>query len=158
MIDKRMTHGMTKTPEYEAWRSMKVRCSCPRKANYDRYGGRGISVCHEWETSFEEFYKSMGLRPSPEHSLDRIDNDGNYTPDNCRWATREEQARNKRRSGSHMITYAGRTMYLAEWAREKGLSYNALHDRLVRYRWPIEKALTRPSGWRPRTYKSKKKK
>lgn len=89
------THGMTKTPEYAAWMAMKMRCLNPRNAEFVRYGARGIAVCDRWIASFENFFEDIGPRPDG-HSLDRIDNDGNYEPGNCRWATITEQGRNKR--------------------------------------------------------------
>lgn len=85
---------MKRTPEYLAWRNMRTRCFNPRIQQWADYGGRGITVCERWLT-FENFYADMGLRPSPRHSLDRLDNDGNYEPGNVRWATREEQQQNR---------------------------------------------------------------
>lgn len=86
-----------RTPEYRAWDSMKQRCYNPKRRDYKNWGGRGIRVCAQWVVSFEHFLADMGSRPTPKHSLDRRDNDGHYTPDNCRWATLQEQMSNQQR-------------------------------------------------------------
>lgn len=89
-------HGMNGTPEYLAWQNMKARCYKKNCSGYTNYGGRGIEVCDQWRNSFSAFYAYMGKRPTPKHSIDRLDNDGNYEPSNCHWATRLEQQRNRR--------------------------------------------------------------
>lgn len=133
------THGMTKTPEYQAWRLMRYRCNSPRMANYRWYGERGIAVCDLWQSSFESFYADMGPRPGPEYSLDRIDNDGNYEPGNCRWATRSEQSSNRRTT--RLIAFKGVTMTVKAWSTQIGISRELLKYRLD-HGWTLDAALT----------------
>lgn len=132
-------HGLTRTPEYRAWASMKQRCTNPRVRSWSNYGGRGITVCERWSNSFEFFLEDMGPRPTPAHSLDRIDNDGHYEPGNCRWATASEQRRNDR--NNRPITFAGETLPLIQWAQRTGITARTIGDRLDRG-WPVERALT----------------
>ncbi len=146
------THGASpvdgKTAEYNLWCTMRQRCNDPAARSYPRYGGRGIQVCVRWN-DFAAFLADMGPRPSPNHQIERVDNDGPYAPDNCRWATAREQANNRRTN--HTLTYTGRTQTIAEWARETGLSQSSIEQRLRVLRWPVEWALTTPPyGRRPR--------
>ncbi len=134
-------HGMRNTPEYLAWVHMKDRCYRLKDKSYHNYGGRGIAVCERWRKSFTAFYDDMGKRPTDKHSIDRIDNNGNYEPSNCRWATKQEQADN-RRSG-YRFTYGGKTLTIRQWSNESGIAYDTLRQRLLRYKWSIEKALER---------------
>jgi hypothetical protein len=92
----RFKHGETRSPEWRSWISMRTRCECPSATHFRLYGGRGIKVCRRW-LQFQNFLADMGRKPTPRHSIDRINGDGNYTPANCRWATPTEQNRNRRR-------------------------------------------------------------
>ena len=124
-----ITHGMTKTPEYRAWLHMKDRCFNPNYQHYSHYGGRGIGVCDRW-LNLENFLADMGSRPTAKHSLDRIDNDGNYSVENCRWATKAEQANNTRYN--RLITIGCVTLTIAQWTKEMGFPKNLILMRLNR--------------------------
>lgn len=128
-------------PLYRIWVGMRSRCRDPYRKEFPNYGGRGIQVCERWE-KFWNFVADMGPRPSEKHSIDRIDNDGNYEPGNCRWATMTEQLRNRR--GSRLITWNGATLHLDEWAERLGMPRHVLYGRVVRRKWPVERALTTP--------------
>lgn len=130
------THGSTPRLVYLAWTEMKRRCRDPRRREYPRYGGRGIAICARWE-SFTAFRDDMGPRPDGA-SLDRIDNEGNYEPSNCRWAVPIVQANNRR--NNIRLSFCGESLTLAEWSRRTGIPYGALHRR-VRKHWSIERTL-----------------
>ena len=137
-------HGKFRTPEHTAWMNMKYRCNKPSTKGYERYGGRGIKVCEQWNSrlGFIAFLNDMGERPTPNHTLERIDNNGNYEPSNCRWATKQEQQNNKR--NNRLIEYKGRKQSMSTWARELGLNINTLKTRLNMYHWSEERALSTP--------------
>lgn len=116
-----VTHGRRNSSEYGAWRAMKKRCLNPNHAAYGNYGGRGILIAPEWINSFEAFYRDVGPRPGPAYSLDRRDNDGNYTKENCRWATRLEQQNNRR--SNIVVVHGGEDLTLTELGRKFGASY-----------------------------------
>lgn len=121
-----ITHGMFGSPEWRAWASMRSRCLVPTNRNYANYGGRGITVCVRWRDSFEAFYRDMGPRPSPHHQIDRINNNAGYEPNNCRWATRAENQRNRRTT----VRYGGLT--LREISERTGENYYTLKTRAFR--------------------------
>ena len=138
----------TDSREYRAWINMRSRCYTPSSTGFDHYGGRGIRVCDRWKDSFANFLEDMGPRPSPRHSLDRIDCNGDYSPENCRWVTPTVQNRNTTRQ--HFVTVNGSRMTLADAAEGNPLPYNTILYRLRRG-WSINDALARPQqrGRRP---------
>ncbi len=122
---------------------MNGRCTNERNKFFHNYGGRGITVCDRWRDSFENFLADMGPRPSEQHSIDRIDNNGNYEPGNCRWATKKQQLHNLRRN--HFMTFNGETLVMAEWARRIGATPQGIIARLNNG-WSDERALGTPFG------------
>lgn len=136
----RLTHGGSRSVEYDAWWNMKERCNNPLNIGYKNYGARGIIVCNEWINSFETFIKDMGNKPSPVHSIDRINVNKNYEPGNCRWATNKEQMRN--RTDTRYIEYNGEKLCVAEWAEKLNINYDTLHSRIQRGRLSIEDCLS----------------
>jgi len=142
------THGATvggkSSPEFMAWVAMHQRCENPKVKAYKDYGGRGIRVCERWG-AFENFIADMGQRPSPSHSIDRRDNDGNYEPSNCRWATRVIQSNNRR--SSRTLTNNGETLTYAQWETRVGLKPGTICQR-IRYRWPEDRLLLPPRAYR----------
>ncbi|NOV25919.1 hypothetical protein E5S69_20670 [Cupriavidus necator] len=135
-------HGLSYTPEYRAWQTMRLRCCNPDNAAYADYGGRGITVCDRWLDSPENFLADMGQKPSPKHELDRIDNDKGYSPGNCRWATRKVNDRN-RRNNRH-LEHDGVTRTLAEWSEITGINRDTLQKRLASG-WSVDRAITTPT-------------
>lgn len=133
------THGESQTRLHGIWGAMIQRCTNPNVRNYASYGGRGITVCDRWR-KFENFREDMGERPDPSMSLDRIDNDKGYCPENCRWATASEQLANTRRSV--FVTYRGKTKTMGEWSRETGMPYARLRAR-VKAGWDTEDIFNR---------------
>jgi len=133
----------TQPNEYRAWSGMKVRCFNPAFKDWHLYGGRGITVCDAWRDSFEEFFRTVGPRPSSTHSLDRYPNpNGNYEPGNVRWATPKEQANNCA-SRNRKYELNGQSLTLSEWARRMDICRESLRDR-IKTGWTIERALTAP--------------
>ena len=130
-------HGKAGTKIYKIYKSIKNRCGNSKDNAYSSYGGRGIK--NLW-TTFEDFYRDMGDVPTPLHSIDRINNDGNYCKENCRWATRKEQCNNRR--SNVPIEFRGRTQNMKQWAEEIGISHKLLWDRIRNAKWSVEKSLT----------------
>jgi hypothetical protein len=135
------SHGMRSSPEWRVWAAMKARCSTETAGGYSEYGGRGISVCDRWTTSFEAFFEDMGPRPSPAHSIERDDVDGPYEPGNCRWATAKEQARNKRTTV--FLVVAGERKSLSEWAEARGFAHVTFYKRYLAG-WSDEEIVNTP--------------
>jgi len=134
-----LTHGACKTAEYRIWKAMRERC---RFSPHPQYGGRGIDVCDRWFDSFEAFLADMGKRPTDQHTLERIDCDGNYEPSNCKWATWIEQNNNKR--GIRKVTLNGEADTIANWCRRLGINRDTVSNRIHNLGWSYEDALTKP--------------
>lgn len=139
--DSRKRNGQKAAPEFATWLSMRQRCYDPKNKAYRFYGARGITICDEWLKSYSSFLAHVGRKPSPEHSIERIDNNGNYEPGNVRWATRVEQCNNRR--SSHFLDWNGKCQTMAQWGREVGIDPLTLSARLSRG-WSAEKTLTTP--------------
>lgn len=142
MVSKAQTvHGLSNTPEWDVWIGMKTRCYNTNVKHFCRYGGRGIRVCDSWLSDFEAFLNDMGPRPSPKHSLERRDNNGNYEPSNCYWATASQQARNRRSNVN--LNFNGVTLCYQGWDDRLGFLSGTVRRRL-KDGWTIEQALTTP--------------
>lgn len=143
-IERVTKHNLSRSPEYKVLKSLIQRCvnkNCPA---YPDYGGRGIKVCDRWLYSFEAFFEDMGKRPKG-HSIERIDNTGNYEPSNCKWATQQEQVNNRR--SNTLLTCNGKTQTIAQWKREMGLKRNNIEERL-KHGWSIDQAINTPRNTR----------
>ena len=142
-IKRSTIHGKRHTPEFTIWVDMRRRCNSQTNLAYHNYGGRGITVCDTWDSSFAAFYEDMGPRPTPKHTLDRIDNMQGYNPENCQWATRYTQSRNKR--STIMLTLNDITQCAEDWAVQLGIKPATLRKR-IRDGWSHQDALTIPTG------------
>lgn len=136
------THGLSYTPEYRCWQTMRLRCYEPANAAFKDYGARGITVCDRWRESPTNFLADMGPRPSPKHELDRRDNDQGYSPENCRWVTRKVNDRNRR--SNRMIEFQGETRAMAHWCEKFGIANDTAKHRLDNG-WTAEKTFTTPT-------------
>lgn len=153
---RKAKHGYSYTAEYRAWQTMRLRCCEPTNIAYKDYGARGITVCARWLDSVESFIADMGAKPSPAHELDREDNDKGYSPDNCRWVTRNINDRNRR--SNRLIEHDGETLTLVEWSERSSIPADTINKRLAAG-WDISKTLTTPARaklangqWRPQKF------
>jgi hypothetical protein len=138
---RQRTHGYSHTRTHNIWQSMRQRCNNANAPAHSDYGGRGIQICDRWVNSFENFLADMGECPSDSHTIDRIDNNKGYSPENCRWATMKEQTRNTRRN--RILEFDGKSLCLQEWAEITGLKRTTIAERINRG-WTVEEALTTP--------------
>lgn len=142
IINMSLTHGLSYSTERSIWNEMRQRCKNKNNERYNDYGGRGIKVCEEWDNDFMVFYTDMGERPSKKHSIERIDNNKGYSKENCKWATKKEQANNRRTN--LIIEYKGESRTLTQWCDILNLDYNLMKNRIKRDGWTIEEAFTIP--------------
>lgn len=136
------SHGLSRTPEYRCWQTMRLRCHDPKNAAFKDYGARGIAVCDRWIDDPQAFLSDMGQKPTPAHELDRTDNSRGYAPENCRWVTREVNSRNRR--SNRWIDFRGERKTLVEWALETRIGAATIEKR-ISAGWDLEKALTTPA-------------
>lgn len=136
------THGMNKTHEHLCWLAMKQRCDYEKHVSYHLYGGRGIRVCDRWRFSFENFLSDMGPAPSRNHTIERVDTDGDYCPENCKWATYKEQGQNTRTNV--IVEYKGEKMTISQLADLVGMNYHTIHGRIRHRGMTPEEAVDTP--------------
>lgn len=138
-----LKHNMSHTRLYQIWAAIKRRCNKPYEKSYKNYGGRGIKMCEEWQNSFEAFMEwAMNSGYSDDLTIERIDVDGNYCPDNCTWISKSGQAGNRR--SCHYISYNGEVKTLNEWCKEMNLPYKNIHNRITKLGWSFERAISEP--------------
>ena len=148
------THGASKTRLYTIWYKMRNRCNNPKDLVYNRYGGRGITVCEEWNNSFESFREwavSQGYKE--ELTIERVDNNKGYSPENCVWATAKTQANNRRSCVT--FSHNGKTQNLMQWCKELDLDYKLVHNRIHKLGWNFERAITTPCNVDKRNRRNK---
>lgn len=139
-----VNHRLSDHDLYATWTSMRHRCHNPKRNGYQNYGGRGITVCARWRDSFHNFLTDMGERPSRKHSLDRINNNGNYKKSNCKWSSRAEQNNNK--SNNILLTAYGITLNMAEWGHVLEIPKGRIRNRIMNYKWSHHDALFTPKN------------
>jgi hypothetical protein len=140
--DLNFKHGMSGfCREYNIWVTMRQRCLNPNNDDYKDYGGRGITICERWN-DYQNFINDMGKSPTNKHSIDRIDNEGNYEPSNCKWSTNKYQCNHTRKNV--ILNYNGISKTLAQWSEDLKIGYSTLHARYYRLKWPIDKIITTP--------------
>lgn len=139
-------HGMRHSPEFGVWSGMRNRCNNPNNDFFASYGARGIKVCDRWQNGFAEFYADMGPRPSPKHTIERLNNDGNYEPSNCKWAVNIDQANNRR--SNRFVAYRGMTLTVRQLMAHcpHPISHSTLRSRLYEKDWSVEDAVNTPVG------------
>lgn len=140
--EQQTVHGMTGSPLYSTWEGIVQRTTNPNSEGYSAYGGRGIKMCAEWRNDFLQFQKDMGDKPTVHHTVERLDNNGNYEASNCRWATQKEQGNN--RSNNRHLTYLNETKTLTQWSEQFGIIPRTLTSRIDTLGWSVEKAITTP--------------
>lgn len=142
--EDKKTHGMWRSPEFSTWQGIQQRCYNPKDDKYHNYGGRGIIVCDRWMQSFQNFYSDMGARPYKK-TLDRINVNGNYEPENCRWATNKEQQNNRR--NNTYLTFNRETLTQKQWCERLGLKESTVHNRILSG-MSVEEAFTKPVAYK----------
>lgn len=148
-----LSHRLSYTPEYRAWQTMRLRCTESTNPAYPAYGGRGITICDRWLESPAHFIEDMGRKPTPKHEIDRIDNDKGYSKENCRWATRSENDRNRR--STRWVEYHGERRKLADLMEEKKMTDGAVYGRL-KAGWSIDRVFDTPVQVKDQTWRKKR--